>query len=105
MDFTEIIKALLGLLVAVITTVIAPTVKTFLASRVEREKLDKWRQYVEIAVAAAEQTIPKTMTQEKKEFVFDWLKARGIEFDAEEVDSMIEAAVIRLHNELKGAGE
>lgn len=101
MDITEIIKAVIGLLVAVTTTVIAPTVRVYLASKVEREKLDKWRQYVEIAVAAAEQTIPKSKAQEKKEFVFAWLYERGIEFDEDAVDSMIEAAVIRLHNELK----
>lgn len=101
MDITEIIKAVIGLLTALIIYIIAPSVRAFLNSRVEGEKLERWKRYVEIAVAAAEQTIPKTQAKEKKQFVLDWLNARGIEFDADEVDGMIEASVIRLHNELK----
>lgn len=106
MDYTEIITAAIGLLVAVITSIVAPAVKAFLTERIEKDKLERWEKFVGIAVAAAEQTIPSEQWKERKQFVYDWLKNRGIEYDADAVDSMIEAAVIKLHNELKvGAGE
>lgn len=87
---------------AVITSVVAPAVKAFLSEKIEKDKLERWEKFVGIAVAAAEQTIP---VAERKQFVYDWLKNRGIEYDADAVDSMIEAAVIKLHNELKVGAE
>ena len=102
MDITEIIKAVIGLLTALIIYIIAPSVRAFLSASTDKEKLAKWKQYVDIAVGAAEQLMPKDAGKEKKQFVLDWLNARGIEFDADEVDSMIEASVIRLHTEIKG---
>lgn len=105
MNYTEIITAIIGLLVALITTIVAPAVRAFLSERVEKEKLERWEKFVGIAVAAAEQTIPPELWQEKKEFVREWLNERGIEYDVEAVDGMIEAAVIKLHNELKVGAE
>lgn len=101
MDYTEIIELVIKLIVAVLVTFVIPSLRSFLESKIEKERREKWKSFVDVAVSAAEQTFPATSGKEKKRFVFDWLDARGIEYDADEVDSMIEAAVIRLHNELR----
>lgn len=104
MDYTEIIKMAIGLVLAVITAVIIPTLKRYLEERVGKETLEKWNQYVKIAVAAAEQIFDISQGAEKKQYVVDWLHERGIVFDEAAVDSMIEAAVNELHNALKAGG-
>ena len=100
MDYTEIIKAVVELVVAVLTLFVIPKLRAFLIEKAGKDKLERWQKMVETAVAAAEQTMEHG--EEKKHFVMRWLFDRGIEYDANVVDGMIEAAVIRLHNELKG---
>ena len=104
MDVTKVIEALIGLLIAVVVYIVAPTLKAFLAAKTDKETLTKWAGYVDIAVGAAEQLMPKDAGKEKKQFVLDWLEARGITYDADEVDALIEASAIRLHNELQRGG-
>lgn len=100
-DYTEIFKAVIGLIVTVLTAIVIPAVKSYIEIKIDKEKLERWQRFIDIAVSAAEQTIPAENWREKKQFVVDWLDARGIDFDADEVDSMIESAVIKLHNELR----
>lgn len=102
MNCTEIIKAIVELIVAVLTVIVIPKLRDYLYEKAGAENLARWQKLVEVAVAAAEQTIDPERWQAKKEFVREWLIMRGIEYDPDTVDSMIEAAVIKLHNELKG---
>lgn len=98
MDYTEIIKAVIALITALISAFLIPLIK----QRVSAEKLEKWQAYVKIAVSAAEQLYNATQGAEKKAYVLQYLAAKGIQFDSDTVDRMIESAVLELHHELYG---
>lgn len=96
MDYTNIIGAVITLLTAILTTFIIPWLK----EKYGCEKLKKWQAYVNIAVEAAEQLYDVTEGEEKKAYVVNYLATKGIKFDSDTVDKMIESAVLTLHNEL-----
>ncbi len=104
MDYTEMIRALVGLLTAVLTIIVIPALRRYLEQRTDKETLEKWTQYVKIAVAAAEQLFDASQAAEKKQYVVQWLRGQGIVFDEAAVDSMIEAAVNELHQAIKAGG-
>lgn len=99
-DFTQIIVAVIGLLSAIITTVLVPYIKT----RVSADKLEQAKVYAKIAVEAAEMLWkdPKMGTA-KKEYVKEYLAQRGYTFDETELDVLIESAVLELKKSLGGA--
>lgn len=74
----------------------------WMKERIGAEKLAKWQQYVDIAVRAAEQLYNATDGAEKKAYVLRYLASKGIQFDSDTVDKMIESAVLTLHHELYG---
>ena len=74
----------------------------WIKERVGADKLKKWQAYVEIAVKAAEQLYNANEGAEKKAYVLQYLAERGIKFDSDTVDKMIESAVLTLHHELYG---
>ena len=53
-------------------------------------------------VKAAEQLYNANDGAEKKAYVLHYLAERGIKFDSDTVDKMIESAVLTLHHELYG---
>ena len=63
----------------------------------DREELLGW---VDLAVAAAQQVLYSAPGQERKEMVREFLRSKGYDVDTDEVDHAIEAAVLRLHQEL-----
>lgn len=93
MDITPIVEAAFMLIAAVITAVIVPYIrsKTTDTQRTELQAL------VQIAVTAAEQLYIGTgKGKEKKAYVLEWLKERGITVDSKKLDAMIESAVYSL---------
>lgn len=98
MDYTKIIGAVITLAVALITTFLIPWLK----EKKGTEKLVKWQKYVDIAVQAAEQLYDVTQGEAKKAYVLKYLSDKGITFDVETVENMIESAVLLLHAEIRG---
>ena len=98
MDYTNIIGAVITLLTALLTTFIIPWIK----QKYDSEKLKKWQAYVDMAVEAAEQLYDVNDGAAKKAYVIEYLSKKGIKFDSDTVDKMIESSVIILHNELYG---
>nr|DAG01699.1 MAG TPA: holin [Siphoviridae sp. ctSMg55] len=98
MDYTQIIQAVIALISALISAFLIPWIK----QNVDAGKLEKVRAYVEIAVKAAEQLYAVTDGEKKKAYVLNYLTEKGILFDSETVDKLIEAAVLQLHHELYG---
>ena len=96
MDYTKIIGSVIALLTALLTTFVIPLLKEKYGSA----KLKKWKEYVDIAVRAAEQLYDVTDGDAKKVYVVNYLAKKGIKFDSETVDKMIESAVLTLHNEM-----
>lgn len=97
-NITEIIEAVIALVVALVSAFVIPWIK----KKVGAENMSDFLRWVEIGVAAAEQIYTSVATQEKKQYVIDFLAEKGISYNELEVDAAIEAAVIKLHNQLYG---
>ena len=99
MDYTQIISAVIALISALVSAFLIPWIKT----KIDADKLQTVRAYVEIGVKAAEQLYTATEGDKKKAYVISFLAGKGIKFDVETVDKLIEAAVLQLHHELYGS--
>ncbi|MBO7312486.1 MAG: hypothetical protein J6U82_06735 [Alistipes sp.] len=95
-DFTEIAQALITLIAALISAVAVPWIK----GKVGEQNMNDFLRWVEIAVAAAEQIYTQTEGEKKKRYVLNYLYNKGIEIDETDIDLAIEAAVLKLHNDL-----
>lgn len=97
MELTEIICAVITLLAAIITATVVPWLKKKMSVQ-ERNEMFKW---VEIAVMAAQQLYHNLDGNMRKEYVVRFLESKGYDVDTQEVDSAIEAAVLKLHQQLE----
>lgn len=97
MNATEIFVAVIELLVALAVALLIPWIKTHTNS----EKLETALAYVDIFVEAAEQLYDVTEGEAKFEYVFEKLQEKGVELDVDELEAAIEAAVLRLHAEIR----
>ena len=92
-DITPIVEAIAAVLCAVVTCVLVPYIKSKTTAEQQKE-INAW---VKIAVAAAEQIyVGAGRGEEKKAYVLEWLRERGITVDDERLNAMIEAAVYEL---------
>ena len=91
-DFTELIQALITLVSVIITGFIVP----ILRQKLSAEKRAKLLEYVRIGVTAAEQLYGSKAGQQKMEYVVDFLLKKGVVFDLDEVETMIESEVYKL---------
>ena len=91
-DYTELLQAVIALLATLITTFVIPLIRKKLSAE-KTEELKKW---VGVAVKAAEQLYGSKTGQQKKDYVVAFLLSKGIVFDTEEVNAMIEAEVYKL---------
>lgn len=98
-DLTPIINAFIALAAALITAFAIPWIKRQTSAK-DLEELLKW---VEIAVAAAEQLFDSSQGEAKKKAVAAFLEEKGFTVSASELDSAIEAAVLKLHRGLGAA--
>lgn len=97
-DLTEIIVALIGLIAAIMVRYLIPYIK----AKIDESKLDKIMFWVEMAVEAAEKIFKESgMGQQKKEFVIEFLRQHDITLDEQQIDVVIEAAVLQMQNALK----
>ena len=101
-NITPIIEAALLLLAAIFTTVVIPYIKSKTTAQQQTE-INAW---VKIAVSAAEQIFNGSgRGAEKKAYVLEWLKQRGITVDEAKLDAMIESAVYELKSGVLAVGE
>ena len=92
-NITPIVEAVLLLIAAVFTAVVIPYIKSKTTAQQQTE-INAW---VKIAVSAAEQIFNGSgRGAEKKAYVLEWLKQRGITVDEAKLDAMIESAVYEL---------
>lgn len=96
MELTEIIRLVIELCVAAASLWLIP----WLRSRLSADQVTDMLRWVEIAVSAAEQLYDSTQGSVKKKYVMAFLDERGYCVDEEELNLAIEAAVLRLHQEL-----
>ena len=100
-DITPILQAIFLLLTALVSAFVIPWLK----NKVGAQNLDLFLAWVDIAVAAAEQLYDSMDGEKKKAYVVSFLASKGFKVDTEELDNAIEAAVLKLHNELYGWAE
>ena len=98
MNITEILKAVVYLIVAVLSLFVIPAIK----NKVGAQNMASFLKWVDIAVAAAEQLYDSADGKAKKNYVLNYLTMKGYEVYEDELDMSIEAAVNRLHHELYG---
>ena len=91
-DYTELLQAIIALLATLITTFLIP----FIKKKLSAEKVEELRKWVGVAVKAAEQLYGSKTGQQKKEYVVAFLASKGIVFDVDEVNAMIEAEVYKI---------
>ena len=97
MELTDIISAITTLLAAIMTATVVPWLKEKMSVQ-ERNEMLKWG---EIAVMAAQQMYHSLDGKTRKEYVVRFLESKGYDVDTQEVDSAIEAAVLKLHQQLE----
>ena len=98
MNITEILEAVVYLIVALLSLFVVPAIK----NKVGAQNMASFLKWVDIAVAAAEQLYESTQGHAKKEYVLSYLIEKGYDVDEAELDMVVEAAVNRLHHELYG---
>ena len=99
MDITQIVVLIISVLGLLFTGLFLPYIKT----RLSGEQVQNIYTLVKIAVYAAEQIFGGKRGEEKKQYVIDYLAARGLYVDVDvvssELNAMIEAAVYELSKE------
>ena len=98
MNITEILEAVVYLIVALLSLFVVPAIK----NKVGAQNMATFLKWVDIAVAAAEQLYDSADGELKKDYVLNYLTMKGYEVDEAELDMAVEAAVNRLHHELYG---
>ena len=94
-DITPIAQAIIVLIGAIITYVLIPWIR----SKTTKEQQEEIKQWVKIAVAAAEQIfVGQGRGEEKKQWVLEFLSKYNLKVDLDAIDAMIEAAVWELKN-------
>lgn len=101
-DITEIISAVITIITACITVLLIPYLKT----KLDEAKRKRIKEYVDVAVLAAEQLFPsldgEKMGKDKLNYVAKMLEAKGITFNVDDINdsvrAMIESAVREFTN-------
>lgn len=96
-DLTPLINAIIAVLAAFLACYVIPWIKAKTTAQ-EREDLLVW---VDIAVAAAQQLYYQADGKKRLEYALELLESKGFEID-DTVTDAVEAAVLRLHQELEG---
>ncbi len=95
-DLTPVIEALITLISAIITVFVLPKLTQWLKSKLSAEQQSALKEWVRIAVAAAEQLYGSKTGLQKKEYVVSFLLSKGIVVDIDEVTALIESEVYKL---------
>lgn len=92
-DITEVIKYAILLVFAVCATFVIPYIK----AKIGDEKFTELQKWVKIGVQAAEMIFKESgMGAVKKEYVTEFLKQKGYTLDTDEINNLIESAVLEL---------
>lgn len=92
-DLTQVVVAILTLVISLVSAFLIP----YLKSKVSAEQLDTIKFWVNIAVEAAEMIYTGTgKGAEKKAYVEQFMSSKGFKLDTDEIDKLIESAVLEL---------
>ena len=94
-DVTPLANALIMVLAVLITVYLIPWIKSQTTEK-QRKEVEAW---VNIACAAAEQLYHTDTIQDRKQYVMDFLAKKNLKINPDELDKMIEAAVLEINKE------
>lgn len=96
-DLTPVFLAVIALTAVLAAAFVIPWLRANTTQK-QREALLAW---AEIAAAAAQQLYRQLPGEERKAYVLDFLEEKGYKVNTLEVENAIEAAVLKLHQQLK----
>ena len=106
-DITPILELVIRLIALIVTIVIIPKVKKLLAEKVAESDQKKIIRWVEIAAQAAEEAARSGLIDKKAKYEYakSFLEDRGITFDADTMEALINSTVWDLFNRFKDESE
>ena len=97
-DFTMLFEGIITVIMALITMFVIPWIR----SKISAQELSEVLKWVKIAVQAAEMIYSESgMGKQKKLYVLAFLNDLGINYDEQQIDFLIESAVLELKKELE----
>lgn len=97
-DLTNVLEAVVALAVALISAFLIPWIKSKTTAQ-QREDMLKW---VDIAVSAAQQLYHKCSGQQRLDYALSVLSGKGFNINDDTLLDAVEAAVLKLHQQLEG---
>ncbi len=92
-DLTPIVSAVVTLIISLVSAFLIPYIK----AKTTEEQFNTIKLWVQVAVQAAEMLyIGSGRGKEKKQYVIEFLKSKGFTLNAEEIENLIESAVLEL---------
>ncbi|HBJ19138.1 MAG TPA: hypothetical protein DDY70_05315 [Clostridiales bacterium] len=107
MDITPILELIIKLVFTLVTLFLIPKIKDFLAAKVSESDQKKIIRWVELAVLAAEEAERSGLIDKKAKYQYakSFLEARGVTFDADTMQALIDSTVWELFNQFKKDSE
>lgn len=104
MDITVILELVVKLIFAVITIFLLPKLKALISEKVAESDQRKIIQWVELAVKAAEEAERAGLIDKKAKYTYalDFLEKRGVTFDPDTMQALIDSSCWELFNKFKG---
>ena len=103
MDITVILELIVKLTFAVLTIFVVPKLKALISEKVAESDQRKIIRWVELAVQAAEEAERAGLIDKKAKYTYalDFLKKRGVTFDPDTMQALIDSTCWELFNQFK----
>ena len=103
LDITPILELIIKLIVALITIFLIPKLKELIAAKVSESDQKKIIRWAELAVQAAEEAERAGLIDKKAKYRYalDFLEKRGVTFDADTMQALIDSSCWELFNQFK----
>lgn len=103
MDITPILELAVKLIFTLITIFLVPKLKELISTKVAESDQKKIIRWVELAVQAAEEAERSGLIDKKAKYQYakDFLEKRGVTFDADTMQALIDSTCWELFNQFK----
>nr|DAQ60717.1 MAG TPA: holin [Caudoviricetes sp.] len=103
MNITPILELAVKLIFAAVTIFLIPKIKELLTAKVSEADQKKIIRWTELAVQAAEEAERSGLIDKKAKYQYakDFLEKRGVTFDADAMQALIDSTVWELFNQFK----
>lgn len=103
MDITPILELVVKLIFAAVTIFMIPKIKKLFATKGSESDQKRLIRWAEIAVQAAEEAARSGLIDKKAKYQYakDFLEKRGVTFDADTMQALIDSTVWELFNQFK----